>query len=587
MSGIQLRQSPTGASLLGTQTGQVVVWNNSTESWQVSSGAVDAACFAVQGFTSAAIAAALASGAYEVCFPAGVYEVTSLLTQTLTDQVLNFQPGAVLRFAAGGAGRLVVSGVGAQITGYPVARWDAASTASYVAIDMAGQASQITEQLRLEFNANVPNCTPVRLSGDYSQCDQVVFAGSGGSFKIGVDLAVSDSVSVNYARTGLLLWQMADDGQVHTYQSLVRFRSVRSSVGGVQISVGIRNLFSQIIDHVGQHNELRNPQVNSSQASPYAILMRDGSEFLDVFGGELVGNYLANSVGIQCGDGSIPSPTTPAAGQLRCYGTKVRNWDIGVKFTGSCDTPEFYGGFIGNNQTAQVQVDSQRGADVWSISGLGFFGVYCENAAFPNVPFLHLKSGRCIFNFSACEIGFIGAMVQVDAGMSENVGEIGGGSRFGSGGAATDALTLPNTNSNIFVGRNFYGGVAGGISKGAFATKTWDIDNPRLTTALVLNSFQVATTGDPITALYQTFFTCNFAAGVGANSFVELDFAWNRALLTKPLYWSVVGAPASNTSLLFFAYVKSNGTATLRAWNLTAVAVGAVNGSVFFLAPYL
>jgi hypothetical protein len=45
--------------------------------------------------------------------------------------------------------------------------------------------------------------------------------------------------------------------------------------------------------------------------------------------------------------------------------------------------------------------------------------------------------------------------------------------------------------------------------------------------------------------------------------------------------WNLVGTAAANTSLSFDAYVKSNGTFTLRGRNNTAVAVGAIAGTIF------
>src|SRR5690348_8893967 len=103
MRGIQLRQADSGPELIGTLAGQVPTWNENTELWEVSTQPFTPEfCTAVAGFTSADISAALASGADEVCFPPGDYAITETITQSTDDQVLNFQPGAALVFAASG-----------------------------------------------------------------------------------------------------------------------------------------------------------------------------------------------------------------------------------------------------------------------------------------------------------------------------------------------------------------------------------------------------------------------------------------------------------------------------------------------------
>jgi len=352
----------------------------------------------------------------------------------------------------------------------------------------------------------------------------------------------------------------------------------RCAVDGLVLEHGGRQLINAIIDVTGQHCILRNPQINSSAGANFGVLLRDDAEFFGIFDGEIVGNYLASSVGIQCGDGS-KVVGAPATGQLKCYDVKIRNWDIGVRITGSSDTPEFFGCTIANNKTWQVEIDSQRGADIWPVSGLGFFGCYSECVAFPAASFLHLKSGLLASGvITACYIGYNETAVKVEAAMSDNALEL-LGCRFPAT-AAADAVTTPNVNSSFYSGRNTLS-VSNNISKGAFAAKAWSIDDSIFNTVKVNTSMQVGATGDAYFQENFSFFTANFAAGVPALDMVELPFVWAPALVVRMLTFCVNGALAATTALTFECYVSSNGNFNLRARNNTAVAVGAVAGTLF------
>ena len=325
-------------------------------------------CTAVAGFTTAAIIAALATGAAEVCFPSGVYEVTGTITQSQTGQVLNFAPGAVLRFAASGLGLILINGARCSIIGKPTGRFDATSAVAYAAVTLNGVGASCAEWL-WEVNANVANCVLMRLAGDYSRVGAVTYTGVA-SFKIGTEHGLADNSKAEFTESGPHFWQMTDDGvTTRNYSSLCRLRATKSGCDGLYIEHGGRQLINAIIDDDGQANWIRNPQIVSAAGANFGILQRDDAEFLLVYGGQITGNYLAGSVGIACGDGS-KVVGAPAVGHLKLFDTKILNWDFGVRITGTCDTPEFFGATIANCKTAQIQIDSKRGADVSASVGI-------------------------------------------------------------------------------------------------------------------------------------------------------------------------------------------------------------------------
>ena len=517
------------------------------------------------------------TGATEICFPPGVYTIDGALISNIDNRIITFQAGAILDFTA--AGSLSLNGINTVINGDFVVRFSTTSTATFTAVDVHG-VNSLCENVKFEVNVNVANCTLIQLSGNNTRVGPVIFTGVG-SFKRGVNHATQADAEVPLTSSGPVYWQMTDDGiTTRNYDSVVRMRASRSTCNGLLVEHGGRQLINAIFDDAGQHNYLHNPQINSSAGANFAILMPDNAEFLDIYGGEIVGNYLANSVGIQCGDGSVV--LHPATGQLKCYGTKIRNWDIGVKITGSSDTPEFFGGAIANNKTAHVQIDSKRGADVWPISGLGFFGVYSEEVAFPGCPFLHLKSGDLLGGIlTGCEIGYTGTAVIADVTMGLNIMEI-AGNRLPAA-APTDAFTTPNTGSQFFFGLNATSG-SNLISKGAFAAKATSIFD-QVCTSILTASLKIGTAADiAITKRLASFATANFAAGVPANDQVSFAFSFPGVLTTDYLNWCINGTAAANTSLTFFAFIDSAGSVTIRATNTTAVAVPAVIGTFLFQA---
>lgn len=579
MRGIQLRQSESGPELLGTLTGQVPTWNQDTELWEVSSGVLDQ-CVAVQGFTSSDIAQALESDVDTVCFPPGQYQVDAPLTQTRAGQVLSFENGAVLVFSKNGLGQLLLTGAAAQIVGFPTARWEEASSAAYVAIDLQATSSAC-ERMTFELNADVPNCTLLRLSGDNSRLGETLFSGTGGSFRYGVDLQRVNGTSVSGATSGRMTWLMADDGiHTRTFSALLRINATRSQCGPLRVIPSGRHRFNNaIVEVLGQHNSLLDPQIFSGNTAA-GVWMRDDAEFFAIYDGEITGNYLAGSVGILCGDGT--DEVNPATGQLKCYDTKILNWDIGVKFTGSSDTPEFFGATIANNKTAQVQIDSHRTVGDWPVSGLSFFGVYSECVAFA-CPFLHLKSGALAAGIATgCYWGIVDTAIVVDAGMGANTWEL-SGNRFAMS-SPTDAVVTPNANSNYYFGQNGFTG-SNLISKGANATKAMSCFDPVLT-GLVIGTRGTLTANNHFTSIITDIYTGNFG-NVSAGATVALAFSYPGVptITTASLDWSidtVLGAKAQ-AGIIFQFYINAAGQIVGTATNITGSTINAVNGGIRFV----
>ncbi len=549
----------------------VAYWN------EVRGAAAPTESCVVAGTTVTAINAALATGTPQVCFPAGTYTIDAAVNQSTANQVLMFEPGAVLLFSANGLGALNINGNGANIAGYPTGRFDAASAVAYVAVDLHGIAATCT-RWRWEINANVTNCTLFRASGEFSTVGEVTYAGSGGSFKYGVELSKQDGTAVDTAGYGQQLWQMVDDGvTAHAFSALVRYRSVRSRGGPIKIRCGGRHFFNSIVEVDGQRNSLVEPQIDSSAGSNFGILQKDDAEFFDVEGGELVGNYLANSVGIQSGDGS-KLVGAPAVGQLKLNKTKIRNWDIGWRITGTCDTPAIVSGTIANNKTAHIQIDSQRGADIWPISGMLIAGVYSEEVAFPGCPFLHFKSGQFLAgNVDGGEVGYTGTAVLVEAGMNANSCQFNGG-RYPAA-AAGDAITTPNVNSQFYFGRIAQSG-SNLIGKGANASKAMSAFDPTLV-GLVIGA-NLGSISNRINDLFTDIYTANYGT-VLANSTKTLTFffAGVPTATTADLLVTMT-AGINKPGIVWDWWIDSANNIGGSATNVTGADIAAVSSGVRF-----
>lgn len=524
--GITLRQNESGEFLKGTSSGQVPVWDEATEEWEASSGVANL-CTSVLAYTGgsyanvAGINLALASGLPEVCFPAGIYEVDAPIIQNTPGQILTFEPGAILRMSANGLGQLQINGLSASVEGRLEVRFDEASAVAYVAVDLHGVNSWC-ERVTFTVNDDVTNCKLIRLSGQSSSVGPIIFAGVG-SFKIGCEFANQDGSRVAFVEAGKLLWRMVDDG-IHTrnYDSLLRMRAIRSGCTGLTINHNGRQVFATAIVHdAGTTNWLRNPQIEFSSASPVGILQEDDAEFLDIFGGQLVGNFTAGSVGIRCGDGS-KLVGTPAVGQLKCYGTKITNWDVGVLITASADSPGFVCCTIANNKSAMIRIDSQRGADVWPVSGLSIYDTYSEERAFPGAPFLHLVSGQLLGGaINGGEIGYTGTAILVEAGFGINTIQVDGG-RWPAA-AVGDAISTPNANSNFYFTRIAQSG-SNLIGKGAFADRAMSSFDPTLV-GLVVGTKDTGTALNRFTNIFTDIYTVNFG-NILAGGFQQLTFGY-------------------------------------------------------------
>jgi hypothetical protein len=573
MRGIQLRQSDSGPELVGTLTGQVPVWNEDEELWEVSSGAVEAGCTQVTGFTSADIAAALASGAYEVCFPAGEYAITTAITQTDDGQVLNFQPGAVLVFAASGLGSFTLAGDDAQITGDLTARFDAASTATYIAIDIAGQGCNV-ESFRAEVNANVTNATLLRVSGDLCTLGDSTLTGVG-EFGKGIELVDAAGGVVEWLQVGRISWQPVDDSiTTRNYGTILRMRCSDSKSNGVVCNTGGRTFVSMVIDHDGGKNQIVNPQVNALKAS-WGLRIRDSAEFLEVFGGIFHQssdgvNALAGSQGIELAEGST-----------KLYGTKFIGWDIGCRFSGSCDSCGFFGAVFANNKTANLQIDS----GAFPVSALGLHGGYMESEAVTTCIPIHCKTGEALgmqiagFQLSSsdasiaaieCDVGFGGGNFNLD------------GCRFPQ--VALASVCRPNTNTRFLFGMNAFSG-SNSISTGAFANNACQILDPILNGLVIGTKDSGVTSNNHMLRYFTDIYTANFG-NINAGATIQLDF--NFPGVPAVAFAELVASMGSqlmakaSAGIIFQWFLNTTGFVAGTATNITGSTINSVAGGVRF-----
>lgn len=528
---------------------------------------------------TAAFNNALASGKSKVYVPAdGTYLINSLVTASASNQTIYFAPGAALLLPASGAGKLVVSGARTVIQGDPTVRFNVTGSATYTAVTISGAGARIDGTIHFEMNVNVANCTLLKLSGTYSKCADVVLTGVG-SFLGAVETAGT------FSDAGRVLWQMTDDGfTTRNYSWVVRFNATRSTVRGVTVEHGGRQLINAIVDVVGQHNYLYNPQFNSGAGAAYGILMRDQAEFLEVHGGEIVGNYLTNSVGVMCGTPGGGSSPPPAIGQLKAYDLKIRNWDIGCRITGTCDTPLFDGCTIANNKTAHVQIDSKRGAFVWPVSGCTFICCYSEEEAYPGCPFLHLKTGSFLGGvIIGGEIGYTGTTILVESTMDINTCEF-YGIRLPAAGP-TDAVATPNTLSAFYFGPCQQSG-SNLVSKGTYAANAQKALDPVLA-GLVIGTHDIGGTAENrMTKVFTDIYTANFGNLVAGAS-QQLDFAYTgvptpttgdlRVTMTNGLGNKAV------LGIVFTWWISASGQISGTALNTSLATVNSISGGVRFV----
>lgn len=453
-----------------------------------------------------AILAAEAAGLSEIFFPPGVYKINSALALSVADRTYQLAPGATLLIMPGRSA--VFGGARTRIAGLLSVRISTTSSSTWDAVQVSGAGSQVGDSL-FTINANVANCTLLNLAGDNVTAGEMTITGVG-SFKRGLDLAKADDTNVKYVRTGRLRALLTDDGvNTRTYDSLIRFKSQFCKVGGLAVAHGGRQTIAAIIDVVTGHNDIDDVQINSSGGAAIGVLLRDNGEFFGINGGEIVGNFLAGSTAVQCGDGSVASPAVPAVGQLKCSNVKWRGWDYGIKITGSADAITLIGCTWGNNKIADIEIDSKRGSDEWPVSALAVIGGYREANTFTGCTFLHLNTGALEGGvIQGIEIGYAETAVLVESTMGTNVLTFGGGCRFAAS-AGGDAVTTPNTNSRFhFAARDAFFN-SNLISKGTFASKATSIFvSPEMT------SLTVGSSGTPITKYFSVVASLNFSTNL-------------------------------------------------------------------------
>jgi len=531
-------------------------------------------CTLVNGFTVAAINTALASGADEVCFPPGVYVIDGAVIGNEDEQTIMFQPGAVLEIAPA-TGSIVFSGARQKINGLAVII-TTASAVAFTAVRISGDGS-IIQGAQFNVNDDVDNATLLKLSGDRIHASDLKIIGLGKAFKYGIhaiatdDIAQVDSITID----GIDV-DVGDDGVNATFGALIYWRGIRGEIRDLSFDGGGRALFPDgvvIID--GNSNILLRPKIFASAAT-YGIYRKDLSEFLDVYSGRIQGRnngtYQAGSEGIFCGD---------LAGQLKLIDTTITGWVNGVVIHGSHDAPTFVGTTIVNNEQYCLVVDF---LGVGGVRGITFIGCYLFDVL--GVGLAHFVNGLTEgMHITGCEIGYedIGILVEDSYGTFEGIVLTG---NFIQGGATPIAVIQPGINSSTILFINNKLQSAGTFGTGLYAAMAMDIYSPTFVamitgTARANTSMQIGSLGDAFLQENFTYFTANFAAGIGALAAVELDFAWSEAIINRMFTWGLTGPAAADTSLLFFAYVKVAGTLTLRGYNFTAVPVGAISGTIF------
>lgn len=541
-------------------------------------------CTAVNGTSTAAILAALATGAAEVCFPPAVYDVTALVAQSVPGQVLNFQVGAVLRFAASGLGKLQLNGDGASIIGQPVARWDAASAVAYTAIDIHGIGAT-SVGWRFEANANITNATCLQLSGDYTEVGPCVATGVGEIGTI-INQAHTDDTEVAFPIVGRLKWLPVDDGiTTRTFGTLIRYKGHNGKMGGIECNTGGRSILGQAFDLVGHLWQIDNPQVFCTQAD-WGMRIRDGAEFGEVWGGEFHqssdGNARAGSQGIELGEGSVA-----------LYGTKFIGWDFGCRFTGACDACGFFKAVFANNKTANLEIDTTPGGGTpVPVSGCGLYSCYFECEAVVTCQNIHLKTGAALGMVIAGGQQAWGAVSPTPAADVSILGEPGfsgtdcwiTGTRF-QGSNATDAFTQPGNATTKFLFGPFAAFATNNLSKGAFADQAVSVRDPVLQ-GVVVGTRDTSTANNHFIKIITDIFTANFG-NVAAGASVDLNFNYAAvpAVATASLVATFDAAlrAKATAGIVFTWAIDSSGHIGGTAFNPTAATINAVSGGVRFL----
>jgi hypothetical protein len=248
-----------------------------------------------------------------------------------------------------------------------------------------------------------------------------------------------------------------------------------------------------------------------------------------------------------------------------------------VEFHGRHDTPTFVGCPIVNNRDYAFVIDAGANA----VRGMSVVGCYLADVG--TQTFMHCVSGLLeMLAVSGSEIGYTTVALLVEAAFLSNSGTFTGCHIQGGGGSSL-GVVQPNANSGTYLFVNNQLSAGNTLGTGAFASKAMNILAPTVTTQTVTTSLTIGANGNPNKGTWFTYFTANYAAGIAANSFFELDFSWALATTANLLLqFCVNGALAANSALVFTAYIPVAGTVRLRATNVTGTAVGAVSGTVLF-----
>lgn len=519
---------------------------------------------------SAAIQAAFDAGEPRVYFPAGTYLVNEEIDATAAGLVIDFAPGARLRIAPA-TGRVIFSGARQVIRGLD---FELVSTSGveFVAALSSGAAS-VLEGVRARIDAACANATLLRLAGDATLATDVQIVGDGCAFNIGLDLRRQNGTEVSGVTVKGLTIDLGDSGVEQTYGAALYMRSQVSEVSDFYLAAGGRDAFPfGVIIVDGHRNILRRPNLVSASNTKYAIFRENGSEFLEIRGGQILGRnnatYYTDSEGIYNGH---------LAGHLKVLGTSITGWDWGVGFHGSHDTPQLRGAVIANNGSGGILIDSAIDDDDWPVSGLLLSGVYSEMQAVSNDQFILLRSGACFgFKMQACQVGYDVRVLKVETDFGSFHGANIEGNRF-SATIGSAAVLEPHSLSEIFVGLNATNG-SNTLSTGDFADNAILYNDPSLA-GLTLGS-----SGSPakLTAHYSQVFTANFADFLTAGTSFELTFAVTQAVGGDTVTASVSGALAAKSGVQFTAFVSSAGNVTLRASNTSASNHTSASGPVRF-----
>lgn len=515
----------------------------------------------------------------EVCFPRGDYIIdgsVGSITATVDNLILNFEAGATFVLKNGIAAQKMVQllGKNQRIVGFPVFRFDLTNANAFIALDLNGQGCEIIDSIRFQLNADVGSATLLRLSGDSCETGEVIATGVG-TFDRMLSFAKDAGTQVLYPIAGPVRWVPVDNGFVRNYGEVVHVEARNWTINGIYCDTDGRSFIQSIIhlSSVGRQGCIRDPNIYCLQ-NLWGIRGDNDAEFLEIFGG--IFHQSSDGVSARVGSQGMEF----GEGSVKVYGTKVIGYDIGVRFSGSCDSCDFVGAVIANNKTANMQID----AGIFPVSALGLHGGYMESVAVPTCIPIHLKSGEIdgmqISGFQLSSSDAAVAAFECDAGAVGARGVVFSGCRFPQ--VAGASVTRPNAGSEfLFLYNQFFGSTS--IATGAFAANATDVKN-FTNLSLKTGSLTIpALTGTAMLGWFTDLFTANFGAGIGANSFVELDlpFAAVTALNKFLVIPTLTGAAVSNGSLVFTVYLHDVGFIRIRGTNVTAVAVGAIACTLF------